>query len=339
MDHYILSHIPPIIMKYFENFIIDNDFRNNIILVGNYGIGKSLLIKNLISNIHINNVYQVDIVDERESKNIISKIRMFVKLKSNNKKIIIIDHSEIITKKMQQQIYQIIINSDNVIVIFICNSLSCIIESIQSNSDILHIPVPSPSSILTILNNYILSNNLSITNNDLLNISTISNGDIRKALMYLNLSNLKSSHSINKSHKKSKSLDIPSTHTNKLNSNKKIEFKNIFNLDLTIDNCYSLLYNCISIDFNIDNKLKIIFDNFTDLKKNIHIINSIINKGFSEIDICHMFIEYLKNIDLNNIKLLKFYDIISDSIYRMSKGFNKKILLNSLLIKLSMINI
>ena len=163
----------------------------NIILYGPPGTGKTstaLCIAYTIINKEYYNdcILEINASDNRcldDIENIIT----FCKKKTNDKKIVILDEADILTKKSLKIIENLL--DLNIIFIFTCNSKKSIIESIQSRCTILLFNKISDELIINRLK-YICENE-KYENIDINNIAILSNGDFRKAinLLELNINN------------------------------------------------------------------------------------------------------------------------------------------------------
>jgi len=124
------------INKLFYNKLLINKLNNlnenieNIILFGNSGSGKTTII-NILKRKYTNNL-QLSNFNSKGYDYIMSSINNFIKIKSNEVKIIIFDNLDNISLKAQHIISEILDN-DNIKVIISCTNLCNIIESIQSN--------------------------------------------------------------------------------------------------------------------------------------------------------------------------------------------------------------
>lgn len=132
-DIILPEHIYSIFNEYYQKKDIPN-----ILLVGSYGIGKSLTISCLCRGILNNlqeNLLEINASDERGIKFVQDTINTFCKKINldDKKKIIIFDEADNITEKAQKLINSYIDEKyKNTSFIFICNMSTNIIDSIQS---------------------------------------------------------------------------------------------------------------------------------------------------------------------------------------------------------------
>jgi len=95
--------------------------------------------------------------------------KFFCKKKINeNKKIIVVDNVDNITKKCQLLINTYIKDDNKIFFIFICNNLLNIIESIQSKCVILNMNNFNLNSYVDTINKFLISNDLWINSNILI---------------------------------------------------------------------------------------------------------------------------------------------------------------------------
>jgi DNA polymerase III delta prime subunit len=167
----------------------------NIILYGPPGTGKTstaLCIANTIieKKYYEDCVLEINASDNRCLEDI-ENITTFCKKKTNDKKMVILDEADILTKK-SLKIIENLLDLD-IIFIFTCNSKKSIIESIQSKCTILLFNKISDDLIINKLN-YIKNVEKCEKDIDLVSISILSNGDFRKSInlleLYINDNNL-----------------------------------------------------------------------------------------------------------------------------------------------------
>jgi DNA polymerase III delta prime subunit len=190
------------------------DYIPNMIITGPHGVGKST-IANIIINNHLNDIKKYaclkiigsiyrgkDIITENLTKkqsnktdqypNIIKFIKKSMILPENKTKIILIYDFDCMTTDAQMALRRIMETySNRVRFIFLCNNLNNIIEAIQSRTTIINLVTISHEDIIIklkeIINNLLITKNLSITDQILNHISTISNGDLRNAINMLQI--------------------------------------------------------------------------------------------------------------------------------------------------------
>jgi len=159
----------------------------NIILYGPPGTGKTSTALSIAFTIIKKEYYKDCILEINASDNRclddIENIITFCKKKTNDKKIVILDEADILTKK-SLKIIENLLDLD-IIFIFTCNSKKSIIESIQSRCTILLFNKISDNLIIDRLK-YICENE-GYKNIEIETITVLSNGDFRKAINLLEL--------------------------------------------------------------------------------------------------------------------------------------------------------
>ena len=163
----------------------------NIILYGPPGTGKTSTALSIAYSIIKKEYYNECILEINASDNRclddIENIITFCKKKTNDKKIVIMDEADILTKKSLKIIENLL--DLNIIFIFTCNSKKSIIESIQSKCTILLFNKISNDLIIKRLK-YICDKE-KFKDIDIETITILANGDFRKAinLLELNINN------------------------------------------------------------------------------------------------------------------------------------------------------
>ena len=178
---------------YYEDILINKlnniyDNIENIILVGNNSSGKTCLIdiikKKYKNHLHIYNFHQrgYDITT--------TTINNFIKIKSNDLKLIILDNIDNISHKSQLIISTFINNSNNVKFILSCNNINNINEAIQSSSIIIKLLIDK-KILFNKLINICDKENIKYSNKNIFNyLITVYNYDIRKILLIIELINI-----------------------------------------------------------------------------------------------------------------------------------------------------
>ena len=163
----------------------------NIILYGPPGTGKTSTALSIAYSIIKKEYYNDCILEINASDNRclddIENIITFCKKKTNDKKIVILDEADILTKKSLKIIENLL--DLNIIFIFTCNSKKSIIESIQSRCTILLFNKISNDLIMNRLR--YICNKEKFKDIDIETIAILANGDFRKAinLLELNINN------------------------------------------------------------------------------------------------------------------------------------------------------
>lgn len=242
----------------------------NIILEGNSGSGKTSII-NIIKNDYKNNL-SLSNFNSKGYDYIMTSLNNFIKIKSDNKKLIIFDNLDNISVKAQHIISEIL-NNNNINIIISCTNLNNIIESIQSNCIIIKLHLEKE----IIFNNLKLicdKEKICYNNESISFLIKTYNYDIRKIINIID---------IIKTNFNEININNINKLLNKLDDNKiKLIIKNIFNNNIKecICICNELIINGYSIDdilLSLINEYKISVDIKEEFKLNI--IN-IINKKY-----------------------------------------------------------
>ena len=295
------------IINILNNYIDNNNNIPNFILNGENGTGKKTIINLLINKYNNNPEYILKIngllfnnKDANNNKYNDYDILSFVQFKTKNniKKILIIYNFDELSIDIQHYLRSIIEKYINTIFIFTCNNISNIIESIKSRLLIFDIKKLSNKKISKILINIIKSRNDinfkmdNIELNEIIeNINIFSNGDLKKAINYLQIFSYSENPTLNKFYT---IFNFPSF--------KKLKKMIDYSQDLkTINKSYNILNNLFKKGFSANNILEIL--------NNIIILSNYPNK--------HKFLEYISNIYINmdiepnNIHLYNFVRKIS----------------------------
>lgn len=190
------------IMKHKITSLLAIQDMQNLILTGPPGIGKTcisyIIGLELYGKYYSETVMEFEIYDEKSIKTIQNDVILFCKKKIiydvPNKypsyKLIIINNSENMVVRIQEQISVIMENyKEKVKFIFTCNSASKLIESIQSKSIIINYTILSNDLIYQQLLNICNKENIKYNKDGILAICTKSRGDMRSAILKLELVN------------------------------------------------------------------------------------------------------------------------------------------------------
>ena len=253
----------------------------HLLFYGSPGIGKTTAVLALCRELYgiekfYDNVLELNASDERGINVVRNKIITFARLKIGTAdpnypcppfKIIILDEAEAMTKDAQSALRKVMEEyTDIARFCFICNNIHQIIEPINSRCMKLKFKTIPIININNKLMEIALMENINIKMDDLKAISEISNGDLRKSILFLqNLKYLK---------------------------DKQPTYDAIYNLNKYIS--YTQMSNYI--DKIIQNK---------DISNLLKITNDIINQGYVFYSILKQFIDYVLNLNIDNIKKAK----------------------------------
>jgi replication factor C subunit 3/5 len=191
-DNIVLDSINKVIL----NSIVSNNSFPNLLLYGPPGTGKTTTIINLINKYQekyneVNNglIIHLNASDERGIDIIRNQIRQFVdsdNLFSTGTKFVILDEVDYMTKHAQQSLkYLLQYSNNNVRFCLICNYISRIDESLQSEFMRLRFNQLPEKDILHFLRNICKSEDIDITDEKLIYIQKIYKSDIRSMINYL----------------------------------------------------------------------------------------------------------------------------------------------------------
>ena len=270
----------------FYNELLINKLNNlhdnieNIILLGNSGSGKTSII-NILKKKYNDNL-QLSNFNSKGYDYIMSSINNFIKIKSDNIKIIIFDNLDNISLKAQHIISEILDN-DKIKVVISCTNLCSVIESIQSNCIIIKLT----------LEKEILFKHLKIIcdreqipyNDNSINILIdIYDYDIRKIINIIDV------------------LNISFNEINEVNINKLLNKIDNVKIKLIINN---LLDNKLKLSIEIVNELLINGYSIDDiLLASIDIINEIIEDEELKINL----------INIINVKYIIINEVINSNL-------------------------
>jgi len=294
--------------KYLSDFYISNDLLDilnlltklnnlNILLFGYTSSGKSTLIKAIISNYYnhkINNddILNINTIKEQGISYYRTNVKNFCQTKCSikgKKKFLILDDIDNINQQSQQVFRNYIDTySNNINIIASCNDLQKVIKSIQSRLINIKLNCLDETSIIKIINNICLKENIKINDTEKKFLLSISNNSIITVINYLEKIKL-------------------FTYNNN-------------NIDIKIINEI-----CTNISFdNLNTYIKLCKKE--DLKNSINILYYFIDKGYSVIDILNILFIYIKTTEIldenekyNIITLISkyitiFYNLHEDEI-------------------------
>lgn len=267
-DFYINSDL----LKLIKNLISINNL--NILFVGNYGCGKTSLIKVIINTYYNNNINNDDILNINTIKDqgityYRNNVKHFCQTKcslNGKKKFLILDDIDTINEQSQQIFRNYIDNySNNIIFISSCNNLQKVIKSLQSRLFKVALNNFNNNNLLKILQNICQKEDINIDN------------DVKKFIVD------NSNYSI-------------VTIINNLEKIKILTYDKNNNYNININNISEI---CNNISFELLKKYLELCKK-KDLQNSIKILYNIFDKGYSVIDILDIFFIYVKYTDLLN---------------------------------------
>lgn len=335
--HFNDVELDPII-KHKLNKIINNEIEmSNVIFVGNPGTGKTTTIlcfaKEILGNSLHENLLELNASDIRGIK-IVDIIEIFCKKKTNpnlnyneltnneydlqnvnkissySSKIVILDEADNITPKAQYMISNLIEKYEKTTKFaFICNKSSEIIESLQSKCIILHFAQLKCDQIIDKMKFICDKEKINYCIKALHNIAIISQGDLRRAINYLQLNSY--DDSLMKDN-----IDIICDKPHPFIIKKIIHSCIINDYKTAIKYTYELIkygYPILDIAFEFLNMLKtpIVVTSNNSIKYNIK-------------DLYDDNIIYENNLLDEKIRLI-FFDKIGNLIFNINKGANSPI--------------
>jgi len=274
------------------NKIIEKKYINNTMIVGETGVGKTLLIKLLIKKI-LGDQYEEGCMDLNTSSlrgliNLKSSLphfcarQMSVLQQRNISKIVLMDEADNITQKAQNLIANMMeIYSDNTIFIFTCNDSTKLIESIQSRCSIMVLPNIKIPAVVDTLENICKHEYVNYTIPGLTLIAENCDGDLRATINLLD--NIHNGFDIINIKNVTEMLYKPSS----------TEIKDI------IKQCAS-------------KELYVAYD----------LINNLRHKGYCSTDILLALIDVLKRVNIDEHIRIGYIDIITVYYAKISEGLD-----------------
>lgn len=248
----------------FNNIIKDNIFPN-LLFYGPPGTGKTTTIINIINEYNKNKVNSKSLVvhlnasDDRGIDIIRNQIYQFSisnSLFSNGIKIVILDEIDYMTSSAQQALKYLIQSSKNIVFCLICNYISKIDKSIQNECIHFKFNKLPKNKIIHFLNKINISENLNLSNENLIYIQEKFNSDVRSMINYMqsNQFNIKQySHINNNIHEIIIELFIKKD---------KPQLQTIINNTIYSNNIDLKHFILIFINYIINNKKQYISNNF-----------------------------------------------------------------------------
>jgi replication factor C subunit 3/5 len=240
--------LDPLNKKILKN-IIETSYFPNLLFYGPPGTGKTTTIINLINayqqKLNIKNtdlIIHLNASDERGIDIIRNQINSFVNSKPlfhSGMKFVILDEVDYMTKNAQQALRYLLQNFTNgVRFCLICNYISKIDEGLQNEFTKLRFNQLPKDEIISFLKNISVSENINLSDKDLICIQELYNSDIRSMINFM-----QSNQDIRKNKMEVKIIDkdVWESLITRLTKKEKIE-----KLDQYIHN--------ISITYNIDKK-------------------------------------------------------------------------------------
>jgi len=265
------------VLKIFIN--LDN---LNILLLGDYCYGKTTLLNAIIREYYKdfnesdynNNILIINSLKEQGINYFRNEVKIFCQTCSiikNKKKLLILDDIDLINSQSQQVFRNFIDKySSNVNFITSCSIKQKVIDSLQSRLSILKLEPFNNEYLEKYINNILINENINTTKEVVKFIINLSDNNIKLILTYLEKFKLFVNNNLN----------------NNNNKTKKITLKIADDLC-----CHISLF---------------VFDEYINLVKNnklndaLDLLYSIINKGYSVLDILDIFFNALKKTKLLN---------------------------------------
>lgn len=284
---------------------IEKNIIPNIIINGNPGTGKTssiiVFIKKYLGEDFEHNCLELNASDDRGIDSVRNKITIFSKkkIKNNKFKIVLLDEADNMTNLAQYSLKRIIENfRENTRFFFTCNSIENIIKSLQNECLIMNFGNIEFSSIFNLVKKISEQENINISDesiNSIIKIKNIKN-DIRTI------------------------INVLETIMGNFNSKKKIENKDIIEF-----------LNKPSPDLIISILKKLINKELEDA---IKIIIGIKKNGFNNFDILSALNNEIINLKIDNEIKSDCITLISKHIEIYFRGFDSKLQLLTVIIKL-----
>ena len=282
------------VKKLLENIPSENI--PNLLISGDYGTGKTLLLNIFLKKLDIkkHNILYINLDNDLKKKNI-KNSKLFNFLKKSEKNVIIIDNYSEIPLDKQYILRSFIKNyNNNSSFIILLNNITNIIKHLSNYFLIFKLKHISSNEYFNYMKNIVVKENIHINDNILNYIIEISDNF----------------------------RDVINNFTIILNYYMNVDNENI--------NCESIL--------NISDKQNaydiINLCDKTDIYNAIQLIDKLLLNGYSIIDIINMLILYIKQIDINYEKKIKYIEIISFMQIKINNNLNTYTQLCCLLSKL-----
>lgn len=262
----------------FDDFIMNNETKNllnvfieinklNILIIGDSGTGKTTLLNTLLNtyykNVSLNNkkndlILHINLLKDQGIHIFRQNIKTFCQTTIHKiKKTIVIDNIDQISEQTQQIIRNNIDKySHKVNFIMSCTNIQKVVDNLQSRVNIIKLHKLSNDDLSIYCKNIVKKENILIHNTCIDYLVHISNNSIRLLLSYLTKLTL---------------LDC----------------------DITIDIIKDV---CMQISDSLFDEYTDLLLNKNDLNGGVEKINTIINGGFSVMDILETYFHYIKNI-------------------------------------------
>lgn len=278
----------PFIYKYqpktINDFYINNDLLNllnnlisinnlNILFIGNYGSGKTSLIKVIINTYYDNKVNENDILNINTIKepgitHYRTNVKNFCQTKCSikgKKKFLILDDIDIVNEQSQQVFRNYIDKySNNINFIASCNNLQKVIKSIQSRLITAVLNNLENKLLLKILQDICCKENININNDIKFFLVENSNNSIVTIINNLEKIKLLTNDNDN----------------------------DIFTIETISEICNNISFETMKTYLELCKK--------KDLQNSINLLYDIYDKGYSVIDILNVLFIYAKNSNLLN---------------------------------------
>lgn len=173
------------IIEQFKN-MVKKDLLRNVIITGSVGLGKTSAI-NCLCRLYLKNIkenlLEINTSIDRNINDIRTTLEDFIKKKSNEKKIIILEEVDNLPEATQHAISSMM--NRNVIFFLTCNGIDKLISPVQSKCLLLNFSELSNNDIMIGIKNILDKENISYEDEALMKVIEYSNHDMRFAINHV----------------------------------------------------------------------------------------------------------------------------------------------------------